>query len=164
MPMSIIALGANLPGQFPSPAEAVEAGLLAIRSDDLRLVARSRLYRSAAWPDPAHPEFVNAVALFATDLSAASLLERLHAIESEFGRERREANAPRPLDLDVIDHDGLVSAPGDVPVLPHPRMAERAFVLLPLAEICPGWRHPANGRGLAELIAALPESAVATPL
>jgi 2-amino-4-hydroxy-6-hydroxymethyldihydropteridine diphosphokinase len=164
MPMSIIALGANLPGRYASPAEAVEAGLRAIASGAVRLKARSRLYRSAAWPDPADPEFVNAVAVYETDMGPAALLDYLHAIEAAFGRTRREANAPRPLDLDIIDYDGMVSAPGERPDLPHPRLGERAFVLLPLADVSPVWRHPVSGLGVAELIATLPETSVATPL
>jgi 2-amino-4-hydroxy-6-hydroxymethyldihydropteridine diphosphokinase len=73
-------------------------------------------------------------------------------------------NAPRPLDLDIIDYDGRVSLPGEVPVLPHPRMAERAFVLLPLAEVAPDWRHPVSHDSVAQLIAALPRPLEASPL
>jgi 2-amino-4-hydroxy-6-hydroxymethyldihydropteridine diphosphokinase len=162
--MSIIALGANLKGRFAGPAEAVEAGLGAIAGSDIRLIAHSRLYRSPAWPDPADPEFVNAAALVETDLPPAALLARLHAIEAEFGRIRARQNAPRPLDLDIVDYAGMVSPPGAVPVLPHPRMADRAFVLLPMAEIAPGWRHPVTGQGLDGMIAGLPDVSEVVPL
>ncbi|HEX4505929.1 MAG TPA: 2-amino-4-hydroxy-6-hydroxymethyldihydropteridine diphosphokinase [Alphaproteobacteria bacterium] len=162
--MSVIALGANLPGRFASPAEAVEAAIRALQTTEITLISRSRLYRSAAWPDPSDPEFVNAVITVMTDLNASELLERLHTLEAEFGRERRKPNAPRPLDLDIVDHAGRVSAPGDTPILPHPRMADRAFVLLPLAEIVPDWRHPVTGAAIADLVRALPDPHAAVPL
>ncbi len=159
-----MALGANLPGRFTSTAAAIEAALIEIEAQIGRIVARSRLYRSVAWPDPNDPEFVNAVALVETAHSAAAFLARLHDIEIAFGRVRGKANAPRPLDLDLIDFGGAVSAPGENPILPHPRLTERAFVLLPLCDIAPDWRHPVTGRTVSELIAALAEPASAVPL
>ncbi len=164
MAVSFIALGANLPGRFLNPADAVDAAIGAVQAPGIMLLSRSRLYRSAAWPDPSDPEFVNAVISVMTDLDASALLARLHALEAEFGRERRHANAPRVLDLDIVDHAGRVSAPGETPILPHPRMADRAFVLLPLAEIAPGWRHPVTGRAITDLIRALPNPHAAVPL
>jgi len=162
--VSFIALGANLPGLFVSPADAIEAAIRALQATEITLLSRSSLYRSAAWPDPSDPEFINAVISVMTDLNASALLERLHALETEFGRERRKPNAPRPLDLDIVDHAGRVSAPGETPILPHPRMADRAFVLLPLAEIAPDWRHPVTGAAIADLVRALPDPHAAVPL
>ena len=164
MAVSFIALGANLPGRFASPAEAVEAAVRALQTSEITLFSRSRLYRSAAWPDPSDPEFINAVISVMTDLNASALLEKLHALETEFGRERRKPNAPRPLDVDIVDYAGLVSKPGETPVLPHPRMTDRAFVLLPLAEIAPDWRHPVTGAAIADLVRALPHPHAAMPL
>ena len=164
MPVSHIAFGANLAGRFASPADAVEAAIRALQAAEITLISRSRLYRSAAWPDPSDPEFVNAVISVMTDLNASALLARLHTLEAEFGRERRNANAPRTLDLDIVDYAGRVSAPGEMPILPHPRMAGRAFVLLPLAEIAPDWRHPVTGKAIADLIRALPDPRAAVPL
>jgi 2-amino-4-hydroxy-6-hydroxymethyldihydropteridine diphosphokinase len=160
----IIALGANLPGVHGSPAEAVEAAIRLLDSAQTKLLARSRLYRSDAWPDASDPEFVNAAALVETTLPPAALLERLHAIEMSFGRTRHAKNAPRPLDLDIIDYGGRLSAPCETPILPHPRMTERAFVLLPLREVAPGWRHPTSGLGIDQLITALPDPDTARPL
>jgi 2-amino-4-hydroxy-6-hydroxymethyldihydropteridine diphosphokinase len=162
--VSYIALGANLAGRFASPAAAMESAIDALQGPEIALISRSRLYRSAAWPDPSDPEFVNAVIAVETALEPAALLARLHALEAEFGRERRQTNAPRTLDLDIIDYAGRVSAPGDSPTLPHPRIADRAFVLLPLAEIAPGWRHPVTGAAIAGLIGALPDAHAAVPL
>lgn len=161
--IAIIALGSNVAGSFASPAAAVEAAMLVAGALG-RPIARSRLYRSIAWPDPADPEFVNAAMSLEVGLAPDELLARLHAIEANFGRVRRLPNAPRTLDLDLIDHAGLISAPGESPILPHPRMADRAFVLLPLADIAPGWRHPVTGAAIAELIRALPDDGGVSPL
>ena len=162
--LSFIALGSNVAGRFSGPNVAVEAAVRALEGSDIRVIDRSRLYRSAAWPDPADPEFVNAVAAVETGLPPSALLARLHALEAEFGRVRRQPNAPRALDLDIVDYAGLVSGPGESPILPHPRMAGRAFVLLPLAEVAPDWRHPATGTAIADLIRALADQEGATPL
>ena len=91
-----------------------------------------------------------------TQLSAADLLSKLHYTEDQFGRLRSERNAPRTLDLDVVDFDGVVqNDPGNAPILPHPRAAERAFVLLPLQDIAPRWVDPKSHRVISDLIAEL---------
>jgi len=162
--LSFIALGSNVAGRFASPAEAVKAAMDVLQRTEIKEISRSRLYRSAAWPDPADPEFVNAMMLVETSLAPNALLARLHKVEADFGRIRRQMNAPRTLDLDIVDYAGLVSVPGDSPILPHPRLAGRAFVLLPLADIAPDWRHPVTGVSIAELIAALPDPNAASPL
>ena len=98
-------------------------------------------------PPSAQPSFVNGVALAETMLGPAALLATLHRIERRFGRMRRRRNEPRILDLDLIDYRGQVSEGSAArPVLPHPRVMERPFVLIPLREICPFWRHPVTGR------------------
>ncbi len=161
---AFIALGSNLAGRFSDPKAAVKAAIVALKSVDIQLVKQSRLYRSTAWPDPSDPEFVNAVVSIETALSPSALLARLHETETAFGRERRHMNAPRTLDLDIVDYGGTVSAQGATPILPHPRLAERAFVLLPLMDVAPDWRHPVTGRTLSELVAVLPEPTGTVPL
>jgi 2-amino-4-hydroxy-6-hydroxymethyldihydropteridine diphosphokinase len=101
---------------------------------------------------------VNAVARLKTNLSPAELLHLLHQVEAKFGRVRGEKNAPRTLDLDLIDYDGRIEE-GEVD-LPHPRVATRAFVLMPLREVAPNWRHPVSGRAVSDLIAALPPAGI----
>src|SRR5271163_3014213 len=118
--LSFIALGSNVASRFASPADAVEAAMTAIQCPEIIMISRSRLYRSAAWPDPTDPEFVNAMISVETSLAPDSLLSRLHSVEAEFGRERRQVNAPRTLDLDIVDYAGRISAPGESPILPHP--------------------------------------------
>ena len=101
------------------------------------------------------PWYVNGVAEVATALDPTALLAVLHEIEREFGRERRELNAARVMDLDIVAYGRLVRT-DPPPILPHPRMADRAFVLLPLQEIASGWVHPVLGLSVEELVARLP--------
>ena len=152
--MILIALGSSLPF---SGLDSQEIVLRAFSALDriARLKRRSRLFETPAWPDPADPPFVNAVAAIETGLSPEGLLAALHAVEAGFGRRRSERNAPRTLDLDLLAY-GAERRSGDGLVLPHPRLSERAFVLAPLADVAPGWRHPATGRTAAEMLAALP--------
>jgi 2-amino-4-hydroxy-6-hydroxymethyldihydropteridine diphosphokinase len=128
-------------------------------AQQIRVLKVSQFYRAPAWPDPSEPPYVNAVARIATPLGPAGLLEALHVIENQFGRVRSRPNAPRTLDLDVIDYDGRREE--GPPVLPHPRVAERAFVLKPLADVAPDWVHSVSGKTVAALLAALPQVDVA---
>lgn len=156
--MILIALGANLPSLAGTPAQTLEAALLELPPAGITIEKRSGFYLSAAWPDPADPPFVNAVAAIRTDLAPPALLAVLHKIEARFGRERSEPNAPRTLDLDILDYEGRIEE--GPPQLPHPRMQDRAFVLLPLREVAPEWRHPVSGRTVSELIERLPSSGI----
>lgn len=140
----IVALGSNLPGDYPDVPALLEAALEAFPAHGLTVIARSSWWRSAAWPDPAMPAYTNGVALVETALSVRDTLLQLHRIEAEFGRRRAEPNAPRTLDLDLIAHGRTVTGEGELRV-PHPRAHERRFVMGPLAQIAPRWRHPALG-------------------
>ena len=152
--MILIALGANLPSPAGKPADTLNAALAAFAVRSITIERQSGFYRSAAWPNPHDPPFINAVAVVRTNLSPADLLATLHEVEAFFGRKRGEPNAPRALDLDILDYDGRIEQ--GPPVLPHPRMEGRAFVLLPLRDVAPDWRHPVSGRTIAELVSALP--------
>jgi 2-amino-4-hydroxy-6-hydroxymethyldihydropteridine diphosphokinase len=151
-----VALGANLSSRVGLPEKTIAAALNALSESGIEIVATSKLYRTPAWPDPSDPSYVNAVSSIETALPPSDLLTLLHRIETSFGRVRSTRNAPRTLDLDLIDYRGRVEE--GPPVLPHPRMADRAFVLIPLADIAPGWRHPVTGRTVGELLSSLPES------
>jgi 2-amino-4-hydroxy-6-hydroxymethyldihydropteridine diphosphokinase len=153
--MILIALGANLPSHAGPPAATLRAALARLESLGVKIVQLSSFYETPSWPDPGQPAFTNAVAAVETALQPVELLALLHGVETAFGRMRSAPNAPRPLDIDLLDHDGLVMT-GDL-TLPHPRMTMRAFVLAPLAEAAPGWRHPVTGQGAAELLAGLPD-------
>jgi 2-amino-4-hydroxy-6-hydroxymethyldihydropteridine diphosphokinase len=158
----LIGLGANLPHpEHGSPRYTCEAALAALTASGLEVLRRSHWYESEPMPPADQPRFVNGVAEVSTDLAPAELLERLHRIETAFGRVRRHRNEARVLDLDLLAYRDYVSAPGESPVLPHPRLAERAFVVLPLAELAPAWRHPVSGLRAADLAAHLPAGSTA---
>ena len=163
--MIYIGIGANLPHSVHGPPVGTcEAALRALEEKGIVIASRSRWYRSAPVPPSDQPWFVNGVAQVVTALAPARLLEVLHEVEADFGRVRGAVNAPRILDLDLLDFHGLVSEAGTTPVLPHPRLAARAFVLLPLRELAPEWRHPESGLSLDRLIEALPPDQVARPI
>lgn len=152
--MILLALGSNLRSAAGPPAGTLSAALATLKPNGIRPLKVSRFYETLAWPDPRQPSFVNAAAQVETALEPRALLARLHEIESLFGRTREQRNAPRTLDLDILDYRGMVAE--GPPALPHPRMQSRGFVLVPLAEIAPEWRHPASGLSITQLIAALP--------
>jgi 2-amino-4-hydroxy-6-hydroxymethyldihydropteridine diphosphokinase len=146
----IIALGSNLPGAFDSSEALLEAALGRFRDIGLRVLARSVWWRSAAWPDPTAPEYRNGVAIVATALAAGDVMARLLTLERDLGRRRGVRNAPRALDLDLVAF-GRETSDVDGLQLPHPRAHERRFVMGPLAEIAPAWRHPVLGERASAL-------------
>ena len=151
-----IALGSNLPFEGADGPELLRRAVGALREDGLKLQACSGIWRTAAWPPSDQPDYYNAVvAVDAGSRSPQALYEVLREIEKRFGRQRREQWAARTLDLDIVAMDRFVGAFGGV-TLPHPRMHERAFVLAPLAELVPGWRHPVFGRLATQLLRSLP--------
>ena len=139
-----VALGANLSAPGRTCVEALAGALEDLARRGVRVLACSRPWRSAAWPDASQPPFVNAVARVETDRAPAALLALLHEVEAGFGRRRDAPNAPRTLDLDLIAYGRRIES--GPPALPHPRAAERRFVMGPLAQIAPTWREPLSGR------------------
>ncbi len=153
--MILIAAGSSLPVSGIDSQQIVLSAFFSIgRLVDIYAV--SSLYKTPAEPNPADPEFVNAVASVGDGLSPAALLAALHAVEDGFGRKRSARNAPRTLDLDIIAYHNVISdgAP-PTPILPHPSLESREFVLAPLAEIAPDWRHPVSGKTAKSLLAAI---------
>lgn len=147
---AVIALGSNL----AEPARQVRAALSALEAHpQIQIEKTSSLYLTAPVGYDDQPDFVNAVCSVRTSLDGVSLLAVLNRIEADFGRERTFRNAPRTLDLDIIDFDGISSDDPHL-TLPHPRAHERSFVMKPLAEILPDFVLGGHGRA-ADLAAAL---------
>jgi 2-amino-4-hydroxy-6-hydroxymethyldihydropteridine diphosphokinase len=151
-----VALGANLPSaEHGSPRATLEAALLLLAREGIAILRRSSWWQSGPQPASDQPDFINAVIEVETALPPPELLAVLHRVESAFGRVRQQRWEARVLDLDLIDYRGerrQAGGQGGSPELPHPRMAERLFVLLPLQEIAPDWRHPVTGAGLLDLV------------
>jgi len=149
----ILALGGNLAGDYSSVEALLEAAVSAFASERLRVVRRSGWWRSASWPDPAAPAYLNGVTIVETTLPPRALLKALLDLEATFGRIRSAPNAPRTLDLDLIAYGReVIDEPGLV--VPHPRASERRFVMGPLAEIAPDWVHPVLVKTATQLAAS----------
>ncbi len=153
--MILVALGANLPGPAGTPARTLAASCRAMSDRDLRITAFSRVWQSAPVPASDQPWYSNAVVRLETDLPAPLIMDELKAIEKQFGRVRTTRNEARVLDLDLIAANDEVLETERL-VLPHPRMHERAFVLMPLREVAPDWVHPVLKKPVGDLIAVLP--------
>lgn len=159
--MILIGVGANLPApQGGSPLETCTAAVEALKAiPGLSFVTASPWYRTAAIPRSTQPDFCNGVVRLEGEIEPAELLTALHAIEDGLGRVRSVPNAARVIDLDIIDLNGTIRA---IPpaILPHPRAHLRAFVLRPILDVAPGWRHPTLRRGVAAMLVDLSPQAI----
>jgi 2-amino-4-hydroxy-6-hydroxymethyldihydropteridine diphosphokinase len=162
--MILIGMGANLPHpEYGPPRVTLEAAAREIAAAGAAIVGRSRWYATAPIPASDQPDYVNGVVAVTTALGPAELLAALHRVEAAFGRVRTVRNAARPVDLDLLAYHDLVDEAGP-PILPHPRLAERAFVLCPLRDVAPGWVDPRSGRTVEALLRALPPGQSIRPL
>jgi 2-amino-4-hydroxy-6-hydroxymethyldihydropteridine diphosphokinase len=153
--IGIVALGSNLCGKYESSLALLKEAVSRLPLAGFRVVKISNWWRSSAWPNPAEPDYLNGVAVVETALAPREALAALLGLERAFGRSRGLANAARTLDLDLIALGRCVMDEPDL-VLPHPRAHERRFVMGPLADIAPEWRHPALGQTAEVLRDAAP--------
>ena len=175
----LVALGANLPYERDSPDKTLLKALEALANQGLVIQSFSKLYATPCFPVGAGPDYVNAAAVIETptDVDAASLLAQLHAVEARFGRERLQRWGMRTLDIDLLAFGDSVlpdaetqdhwrnlpptSQARETPeqlILPHPRLQDRAFVLVPLADVAPDWVHPRSGLSVRQMLADLPQA------
>jgi 2-amino-4-hydroxy-6-hydroxymethyldihydropteridine diphosphokinase len=158
--LAFIGIGGNLPGPgYATPRATCEAAVQALVLAGINIEKQSRWYKSAPVPESAQPWFINGIISIKILIEASALIEVLQNVESKFGRTRTKKNAARTLDLDLIAYADTVSGwekgADDKLILPHPRMHERRFVLLPLLEIAPNWSHPVLITPIEELISKL---------
>ena len=152
----LIGIGANLvPDGFDTPRAGCEAAIARLPEQGIDITAMSGWFETAPVPASDQPWFNNAVIAARTLLSMHETLRRLHLVELEFGRVRAIRNEARVLDMDLLDYGGVHHQEDDL-TLPHPRLHQRAFVLLPLRDVAPGYVHPVSGLTVDDLIAALP--------
>ena len=159
MSLAHIALGANLLSSA-GPPEATLAAAAERLAAFGRITARSSLYSTATVDFADQPRFANAVVALETHLSPQELLDGLLAIELDFGRDRAASppNGPRTLDLDILFYGDMVLNESGLEI-PHPRLAGRAFVLVPLHEVAPDLRDPRSGKTVVEMLQFLPDRA-----
>lgn len=153
MPRAVIALGSNL-----DPERHLRAGQRAL-AERVRITGTSRVYRTPPWGVTDQPDFLNAVVTADTFLAPLDLLDALLAIEAEQGRVRAERWGPRTLDLDLLLYDDLVLNSARL-TLPHPRLHERLFVLVPLCDLMPDALHPRLERSYRDLRDVLPPETI----
>jgi len=171
----LVSVGSNEVSRWGDPTETIQKSRLALQ-DALRVeVVMSRLYHTPAFPAGAGPDFVNGVFSLRTSRDPAELLELLHALENAAGRVREQRWGPRTLDLDLLAYGDVVAPNLDVwtdwhdldpdqqtevapdqLILPHPRLQDRAFVLVPLSDVAPTWVHPVLDLSVRDLLDAMP--------
>ena len=152
---AFIAFGGNLiPDGFDNLEQVMSEAIQDIAKLPVKIIAQSSFFETAPVPISDQPWFVNGVLRIQTDMKPVELLNALHQIEHDFGRVRMVRNEARILDLDLIDYDGMVI--DDDLILPHPRMHQRAFVLLPLQDVMADWRHPILNKPIVDLISEMP--------
>lgn len=176
---SLVAFGANLPFDSQDPAETLRAAVAALAEEGLPVLTLSPLYATPCFPVGAGPDYVNAAAVVDCENTAdlASVLARLHRVEARFGRKRAQRWGMRTLDIDLLamgdsvlpdaetqdrwrnlPQEAQIRSTPDQLILPHPRLQDRAFVLVPLADVAPDWVHPRTGQSVRQMLAALPQS------
>jgi 2-amino-4-hydroxy-6-hydroxymethyldihydropteridine diphosphokinase len=174
---ALVAFGANLPFESALPMQTIAAASKSLAEEGLVLLALSPLYATPCFPAGAGPDYVNAAGVIdvPADLDAVSVLQRLHHIEDHFGRKREQRWGMRTLDIDLLALGDSVEPDAatqdawrDLPpeaqrreapdrlILPHPRLQDRAFVLVPLADVAPDWVHPRTGLSVRQMLEALP--------
>ena len=150
MKTAFLALGSNIGDREANLRDAVDR----LASDEIHVLRRSSLYETAPQEMLDQPSFLNAVVEVETSLLPMQLLARIREIEREMGRQRIAPKGPRNIDIDILFYGRAVITTQELEV-PHPRLAQRRFVLEPLAEIAPDFRHPVTGKTASEILAAL---------
>jgi 2-amino-4-hydroxy-6-hydroxymethyldihydropteridine diphosphokinase len=148
-----LAIGSNLGNKINN----IEVTKFELEKYNIKIIKSSSIYTSESWPDPYKPNYMNIIIKIETSLVPLELLKICNLIELKLGRVRSQKNAPRTCDIDIIDYDKrILNEKNNKLILPHPRMNERNFVLLPLFEVDKSWKHPKSKSNIVNLINSLP--------
>ncbi len=177
----LIALGANQPSDLGSPLVTLQAAIAALAEQGVVIRKISKFYETPCFPVGAGPDYVNAALHVSAAMTPRRMLDILHDVEARFGRLRTQRWASRTVDMDLLACGQIVlpsaemqdqwrslsleaqqkAVPGDL-ILPHPRIQDRSFVLVPLADVAPDWVHPRTGKTVRQMLDALPQEDVST--
>ncbi|MQY42171.1 2-amino-4-hydroxy-6-hydroxymethyldihydropteridine diphosphokinase [Epibacterium sp. SM1969] len=179
-PEVLIALGGNLPFEDLHPRDTILSAVNSLSGPQIEVVRESRLFKTPCFPKGAGPDYVNAAVVVRSDLAAPEILDFLHSVEAKFDRERITRWGMRTLDLDLLAvgdqiapdsqtfahwlNLGSEAQKTDAPeqlILPHPRLQDRGFVLVPLMDVAPDWVHPVLKRSVRQMVEALPAEVMA---
>jgi 2-amino-4-hydroxy-6-hydroxymethyldihydropteridine diphosphokinase len=150
---SYLAIGSNLGNKV----ENLERAKFELQDNKIKIIKSSSNFESQSWPNPSNPKFINIVIEIKTNLPPLELLKICNFIEKKLGRKRSVKNAPRSCDIDIIDYkQKILNLENNNLILPHPRMSERNFVILPLFEINKSWKHPKSRKNIVNLVNSLP--------
>ena len=158
--MLLLGLGSNLSSNFGNRFENIDLAISYLQSNKIQLLKRSSFYETLSYPDIKNPKFINVIIEVLTHLLPEEFASVLISIERALERKRNQKNEPRTCDIDIIDFNGKVmdfSYKSLIFKVPHEKLAYRNFVLFPLQEIAPNWRHPITKEKISNLIAKLPE-------
>ena len=148
-----LAIGSNLGNKISN----IEITKFELEKYKIKILKSSSNYKSDSWPDTSMPNYINIIIKIKTSLAPLELLKVCNLVELKLGRVRSKKNAPRTCDIDIIDYDKkILNEKNNLLILPHPRMNERNFVLLPLFEIDKAWKHPKSKIYIVNLINSLP--------
>ena len=148
-----LAIGSNLGNKISN----IELTKFELEKYKIKILKSSSNYMSESWPDPTMPNYINIIIKIETSLAPLQLLKICNLVELKLGRVRSKKNAPRTCDIDIIDYDKkILKEKNNKLILPHPRMDERNFVLLPLFEVDKSWKHPKSKINIVKLITSLP--------
>ena len=148
-----LAIGSNLGNKISN----IETTKFELEEYKIKILESSSNYLTESWPDPVMPNYINIVVKIKTSLAPLELLKICNLIELKLGRVRSKKNAPRTCDIDIIDYNKkILNKKNSKLILPHPRMTERNFVLLPLFEVDKSWKHPKSLINIVKLINSLP--------
>tara|TARA_B100001123_G_C14880825_1_gene855931 strand:- start:150 stop:662 length:513 start_codon:yes stop_codon:yes gene_type:complete len=153
--MLLLGLGSNLSSSFGDRFDNINIALSYLEAYQIKIIKKSSFYESLSYPNNNDPKFINIIIEILTDLPPEDLVSVLIFIEEKLGRKRIKKNEPRTCDIDIIDYDGKImdfSYKGSVFKVPHEKLIYRNFVLFPIQEIAPIWKHPETKDTINELI------------